>query len=509
MPAGLAVAGFLSGVSRREGASDDRKSLEGRRYSIAAVCCSQSARKEAIETVMKPLTLIEIRQAVGGRALTPVPAEAKPISQVSTDTRQIAAGSLFVAVRGDKFDGHHYLAQAAAGGAVAAIVEHAPSEPVAGLHLIGVADSRQALGRLAATARKSLRGKVIAVAGSNGKTGTKHLIHAALSTKMRGTISPKSFNNDIGVPLTILPVEPSQDYVVVEMGTNHRGEIRALTKMASPDIAVITNCGVEHLAGLGDLAGVRIENASITEGMTEKGLLVVNGDDEDLLGAVSSFHGRRITFGAKPSNDLFATDIKCGLDGVRFRLNKSKLIISIPLLGKHTAVNALAAIAIARRLGIAEEAVVAGLATASGPEMRLQHMEAGGVTIINDAYNANPDSMRAALETLAAIKPVARRIAILGDMLELGELAQQYHREMGQLAGTCGLGVLACVGECAQHIAGAAAMSSECVIRYPDAQAAAEDVPKWLSNGDLVLLKGSRGVHLELVAKAIAQRSSA
>jgi len=457
---------------------------------------------------MKPLTLIEIRQAVGGRALTPVPAEAKPIGVVSTDSRQIAPGSLFVALRGDKFDGHQFLARAAADEAVAAIVERAPTELIAGLHLIGVADSRQALGRLAATARKSLRGKVIAVAGSNGKTGTKHLIHAALSPKMRGTVSPKSFNNDVGVPLTLLPAEPSQDYVVVEMGTNHRGEIRALTKMALPDIGVITNCGVEHLAGLGDLAGVRIENATITEGMNEKGLLVVNGDDQELLASVSSFRGRRITFGFNPSNDLFATDIECGIDGVRFRLNNSRLIINIPLLGKHTAVNALAAIAIARRLGVAEEAVVAGLAKATGPEMRLQHTEAGGVTIINDAYNANPNSMRAALETLAGLKPRTRRVAILGDMLELGESSEQYHREIGQFAGSCGLGVLACVGENAQHIAKAVGMSADCVMRYPDAQAAADDVPKWLNDGDLVLLKGSRGIQLELVARAIGQRLS-
>jgi UDP-N-acetylmuramoyl-tripeptide--D-alanyl-D-alanine ligase len=461
---------------------------------------------------MKPLTLNEIRQAVGGRALNAVPAAAKPIGVVSTDSRQVAAGSLFVALRGENFDGHHYLAQAATGGAIAAIVEEAPAEAVAGLHLIGVADSRQALGRLASVARKTLRGKVIGVAGSNGKTGTKHLIHAALSAKLRGTVSPKSFNNDIGVPLTLLPAEPSQDYVVVEMGTNHRGEIRVLTKMATPDIAVITNCGLEHLAGLGDLAGVRIENASITEGMNERGLLVVNGDDDELLAAVASYRGRRITFGHKPSNDLFATDVQCALDGVRFRLNKSRLIVFVPLLGKHTAVNALAAIAIARRMGVAEEAVVAGLATATGPEMRLQRMDAGGVTIINDAYNANPNSMRAALETLSALTPKTRRVAVLGDMLELGETSEQCHREIGELAGSCGLGVLACVGENAKHIARAAAgplkMSADCVMRYPDAQAAAADVPKWLNDGDLVLLKGSRGIHLELVARAIERRVS-
>jgi UDP-N-acetylmuramoyl-tripeptide--D-alanyl-D-alanine ligase len=457
---------------------------------------------------MKPLSLIEIRQAVGGRALTALPAEAKPIGTVSTDTRQILPGSLFIALRGENHDGHRYLAQAAAAGAIAAIVEQAPAEVVNGMHLIGVTDSRQALGRLAAVARKTLRGKVIGVAGSNGKTGTKHLIHAALSVKLRGTASPKSFNNDIGVPLTLLPAEPSQDYVVVEMGTNHRGEIRVLTKMATPDIAVITNCGVEHLEGLGDLPGVRFENASITEGMNEKGLLVINGDDPELLSAVNYYKGRKITFGYKSSNDLFPSDIECSLDGVRFRLNKSRLVVFVPLLGKHTAVNALAAIAIARRLGIAEEAVVAGLAKAQGPEMRLERMDVGGVTILNDAYNANPSSMRAGLETLAELKTDARRIAVLGDMLELGDTADQYHREIGKVAGTSGLAMLACVGSEAKKIAATSGLASDCVKLYPDAQAAADDVPRWLQTGDLVLLKGSRGIHLELVAKAIREREA-
>ena len=458
---------------------------------------------------LKPLTLTEVRQAVGGRALNSPAADAGAVSIVCTDSRQLKPHSLFVALRGEKHDGHAFLAQAAKAGCVAALVEHAPDEPISNLHLISVADTRTALARLCATARKSLRGKVIAVAGSNGKTGTKHLIHAALSPKLRGTVSPKSFNNEIGVPLTILPAEQSQDYVVVEMGTNHRGEIRTLTKMASPDIAVITNCGVEHLAGLGDLTGVIIENASITEGLNDKGLLIVNGDDEHLLAACGQFRGRRITFGEKASNDLFCSDVQCSMEGVTFRLNKSRLIVTIPLLGKHTAINALSAIAIGRRLGVAEEQIVAGLAKATGPEMRLQLSEANGITLINDAYNANPSSMRAALETLAALKPRTRRVAVLGDMLELGEASENYHREIGEMAGNCGLGVLACVGPAAAGIADSSNLSADCVMKYPDAMAAAADIPKWIVDGDIVLLKGSRSVGLEAVAKAIAGRALA
>lgn len=320
---------------------------------------------------MKPLTLQQVRQAVGGKALSRLPGSVT-IQSVCTDTRFMQPGALFVALRGERFDGHQFLPQAAAGGAIAALVDHEPEVQLPNVHLILVPDTRKALGQLATHARKQMRAKVIAVAGSNGKTGTKHLIHAALGTRLRGTISPKSFNNDIGVPLTILPADPNQDYVVLEMGTNHPGEIAVLTRIGLPDIAVITNTSAEHLEGLGTLMGVRRENASIIEGLSPSGLLVVNGDDEALLAAVNEYQGKRLTFGFRETNDLFATDVQCSQKGVTFRLNNSRREVYIPLLGRHTACNALAAIAVARRLGVPEEAIFEGLSTAKGPDMRLQ-----------------------------------------------------------------------------------------------------------------------------------------
>ena len=233
---------------------------------------------------MKPLTIRQIRQAVGGKALSPIPADAPPVQAVCTDTRRMDSGSLFIAIRGDHHNAHDFLPQAAGGGAVAALVEAPPQQTLANVLLIQVPDTRAAMGKLATYVRKQMRSKVIAVAGSNGKTSTKHLIDAALCAKLRGSISPKSYNNDIGVPLTIFPADPMQDYLVLEMGTNHHGEIRRLTEMALPDIAVITNCGADHLEFLGDLMGVRRENASIIQGLSPRGLLVVNGDDPDLIG---------------------------------------------------------------------------------------------------------------------------------------------------------------------------------------------------------------------------------
>ena len=458
---------------------------------------------------MKPLTLQDVRQAVAGQSLTALPPGAPPITAVCTDTRDMKPGSLFVALRGDRFDAHDYLAQAAAGGATAAVVERAPAEVPPGMQLFKVPDTRVALGKLARRVRQDLRGRVIAVAGSNGKTSTKHLIHAALAGRFRGSISPKSFNNDIGVPLTIFAADPAQDYVVLEMGTNHPGEINNLTTMARPDIAVITNAGEEHLEGLGDLNGVRRENATVIWGLTaDKGLLVVNGDDRGLLDAVSQWRGARLTFGFENTNDLFATDVRCDQTGVRFKLNGSRREVFVPLLGRHTAANALAAIAVARRMGVPEEKIFDNLSVAQGPEMRMQLQRVNGVTLINDAYNANPASMRAALDTVATMpRPEGGRlVAVLGTMLELGPQGDRYHREVGEAAAGARPDLLVCVGDGGGAIADGAVgagLAAASVCRYPDAASAAEGLRGRFRRGDLVLLKASRGVKLEQVVGAV------
>jgi UDP-N-acetylmuramoyl-tripeptide--D-alanyl-D-alanine ligase len=457
---------------------------------------------------MKPLTLQQIKNAVGGRALTPLPQHAPTVSAVCTDTRRMQPGSLFVALKGDSFNAHEFIPDAAAGGAIAALVEQMPPQTLPNVHLIGVADTRKALGKLATYVRKHMRAKVIAVAGSNGKTSTKYLIDSALSGKLRGSMSPKSFNNEIGVPLTIFPADPNQDYIVLEMGTNHHGEIKVLTDMALPDIAVITNCGAEHLEGLDDLMGVRRENASIVSGLNPKGLLVVNGDDPELLNSVNAYKGLRVTFGFNSTNDLFANDVRCDANGTHFFLNNSRREVYVPMLGRHTAANALAAIAVARRMGLTEEQIIESLAEARGPEMRLQLQDIAGISLLNDAYNANPNSMRAALETVSSLEPKGRRVAVLGDMRELGKSSERYHREIGQFAATCKLELLACVGQQAALIAEAAqaaGMPTGAIGRFPDARAAANAVPDWLRDGDLILLKASRSIHLELVAQAITE----
>jgi len=461
---------------------------------------------------MKPLSIQEIKRAISGKQLSALPAHLPPITSICTDTRRIEPGSLFIAIKGDHFDGHDFLPKAAEGGAIAALVEHAPAEPLPNLHMLEVKDSRRAMGKLATFVRNQMRSKVIAVAGSNGKTSTKHLIDAALCGKLRGSISPKSYNNDIGVPLAIFPADPMQDFLVLEMGTNHPGEIKLLSDMAKPDIAVITNCGAEHLEFLGDLMGVRRENVDIISGLNPKGTLIVNGDDPELLQAIERFAGQTITFGFGQTNDLFASDIQCGNTGVHFHLNNSRREVFVPMLGKHNACNALAALAVARRMGVSEDMAIETLGQARGPEMRLQKHEIGSITLINDAYNANPNSMRAALETIAAISTNGRRIAVLGDMLELGHSSDRYHREIGQVVAQCKFDLLACIGSQGSLIAEAAeqaGMAIGAICRFRDSVEAAQAIPQWLQDEDLVLLKGSRSMHLEYVDGAIKKTREA
>jgi len=459
---------------------------------------------------MKPAPLGQIRQIVDGRAIGDWAQSPVEIRSIATDTRHLGAGALFVAIKGDNHDGHDYLAAAAKAGAAAAIVERTVPGAPEGFRLVQVPNTRAALGKLARHFRQHLKGKVVAVGGSNGKTGTKNLIDSVLSARLRGSISPKSFNNDIGVPLAVFDARADQDYLVLELGTNHHGEIRTLTHIAQPDIAVITNCAAEHLEGLGDLDGVRREEASIIEGLRADGLLIVNGDDGELLELVRAFPNR-LTFGLRDCNDLYAEDARCDLAGVRFRLNRRREV-RIPLLGEHVAVNSLAAIAVGRELGMSENEIVNALSTARGPEMRLQLQKAGGVMILNDAYNANPASMKAALRTMAKLPASGRRIAVLGNMRELGQASDELHREIGSYIPGCGLDLLVCVGESAALIAEEAVKAGFSAARtalFPDAAAAAKSLPQRVGEGDLLLLKASRLMKLETIATALGSGSGA
>jgi UDP-N-acetylmuramoyl-tripeptide--D-alanyl-D-alanine ligase len=455
-----------------------------------------------------------IRAVVGGTWLAK---PQQPCRGVSTDSRTIEPGEAFIALAGDHFDGHHKLADAAKAGSPLAIIDspaRAGALP-AGMGILQVRDStRRALARLAAAYRKALDGaKVIAVAGSNGKTTTVRLIDAVLGTTMKGSASVKSFNNDIGVPLTILRASPGDGYLICEVGTNAPTEIARLSEIVSPDIAVIVSIGREHLEKLGSLAGVAREEASVLEFVRPGGAGIYNADAPELAAAIAAIpEGHRpramIGFGAGPTADIRVAETSQDWDGLSFTLN-DRASFRLGLLGAHNASNAAAAIAVGRRLNIPDDRIAAGLASATGPDMRLERLTIGGIRILNDAYNANPDSMRAGLETLRHVRSAGRKVVVLGDMLELGDHTESEHRAIGELLrARPDLGWIVLIGPSMRWAA--EVLPTDRVVWLPelDDDHAAEAAAGF-QDGDLVLVKGSRRMKLERLVEAIRARFGA
>ncbi len=432
---------------------------------------------------MTEMTLDTIAAAVGGRLVGRrlVGCKGVSVSRVSTDTRKLTPGDLFVALRGDRFDAHDKIRDADTASAV--IVERQVELDVP---QIIVADTRRALGALAAAHRQTLGGTVIAVAGSNGKTGTKLLINGVLRTRLKGTASPASFNNDIGVPLTLLNADAGDDYVIVECGTNHPGEIARLREIALPDVAVVTSIGHEHLEGLADLDGVRRENLNIIAGVPT---LIINGDDEPFIELCKT----RRAFLPYTSADV--SDVDVTATGTAFTYDSRPWHVT--QLGTHSAVNAVAAILVGRHLGLDDDAIAAGLASADVPDKRLNLRSVGGVTIIDDTYNANPESVAAGLMLLKSLPCDGRRVVVLGDMLELGDDAARLHDEAVQAAARAGdmiIGVGPLTADC-----------KGCDIAFDNSADAAAHMAQILKPNDLVYLKASRGTQLERVVDALTR----
>ncbi|MDX2146201.1 MAG: UDP-N-acetylmuramoyl-tripeptide--D-alanyl-D-alanine ligase [Planctomycetota bacterium] len=489
-------------------------------------------------------TLDSIKSIVGGTWICRpeslaerIAAGETPLGGVSTDTRTIRPGNVFFALRGDRFDGTAFVAAAARGGAPLAIVNPhdgpgeshpvlAALEPEARASmgvLVAPDDTGAALLRLAGAYRKTLEGtRVIAVGGSNGKTTTTQLIHAVLGEQFRGSASIKSFNNAVGVPLTIFGARKGDQYLVCEVGTNAPGELATLASVIAPDIAVITSIGREHLEGLGSLAGVAREEASLLSFLRPGGVAIVPADAPELGDAIRVLaigEGARaptfVRFGVGEQADLRVTSVEASRSpetpGVRFQLN-GRFWYQIPLVGEHNALNAAAAIGVARRLGMVQADIERGLLSARGPAMRMELRSAtfagGELRVLNDAYNANPDSMLAAIRTLATLGAGAtRRVAILGDMLELGPSSRELHAEIGRAIASSGTADLCVfVGEHMQHAAAIVRTTSPQtrVVNVPSSEPAEVALMlRELRPGDFVLLKGSRRMALERVLVAI------
>jgi len=433
------------------------------------------------------------------------------VTHVGTDSRAARPGDLFLALKGGKFDGHDFIAEVAAKGVTAVMVERGrvPS-PLPPCAVLVVPDVRQAYGRIAAAYRREFSLPVVAVAGSNGKTTTKELLASVLRQKFSTLWSEASFNNDIGVPATLLRLDASHQAAVVETGTNHPGELAPLVRMVAPRFGVLTNIGREHLEFFGDLAGVAREEAALAAGLPADGVLFVNGDCEWSADIAACTPARVVRVGTGGKNDWRAKGFRLDKNGVKFSVTTTRAELCgdyrVNLLGRHQVTNALLAAAVAAELGLSRAEIQRGLAECQPPKMRLQFWEANGVRVLDDCYNANADSTLAALATLCDLPLQGRRVAVLGDMAELGAQGAAAHAEIGRRVAELGINQLIAIGTLSAVMAQAARDAGlSRVFEFADAPAALRAVRNFLKPGDVVLLKASRSVHLEQIAEELKQ----
>jgi UDP-N-acetylmuramoyl-tripeptide--D-alanyl-D-alanine ligase len=463
---------------------------------------------------MEPRSLEYIARACGGTHLSGE--REAVVERVCTDSRETRRGDLFVAIRGERFDGHDFLADAVARGVAGVVVMpgRAGAKTEGRCGMIAVEDTRAALGRLAAKYRDEFRIPVIAVAGSNGKTTVKELIASVLQQKLSTVWSDASFNNDIGVPMTLLKLGRAAQAAVIEVGTNHPGELAPLVQMVQPRYGVITSIGREHLEFFGDLEGVAREEGWLAELLPADGHLFVNGDSEWISKILPRTRAAVQRIGLCAGNDWRVQSARVTKEGVTFRVNAPEQDFSgeyrTALLGRHQAINATLAIAVAARLGLSQAEIQRGLDECRGAKMRLQFRDHNGVCVLNDAYNANADSLLVALQTFSELPCKGRRVAVLGDMAELGRDSEAAHEEAGRRAAELGVEQLFAVGSMATVLGrGAREAGLNRVFEFGDVATAAAAVKRFVKSGDLVLLKASRRAGLERVGDALAETEAA
>jgi len=457
---------------------------------------------------MQELSCVEIVGAIGRRPER----KAWKAKGVSTDSRTIRHGELFFALKGPRFDGHNFVADAFREGAVAAIVSRPVELPadLAGRPLLQVPDVQRALGDLARFYRRKWGGVVVAITGSNGKTTTKEMLHRILSSRMRVKRSPLSFNNSIGVPATLFQAEAEDIAVVVEMGSNSPGEIDYIASIAEPEIGILTNVTETHLEGLKSVEGVAREKASLLRRLQGPKLAVLNADDCWTSALCHTHEGRSMTFGTSFRADIRANEIFVGQQGTHFKTDKHQFNLSV--LGIHNVYNLLAALCVARFMGVDFKTAERAMRQFALPPMRFDARQIAGVTLVNDAYNANVASMCAALRTLSQMGCGGRRLFVCGDMLELGDQTEVLHRVVGQTAAAVGVDRMWCVGDSSRFICEAAATRAgrdDWVMHCNSAEEASHLVADFCKEGDVVLFKGSRRMRMEHVVDNVGRELTA
>ena len=455
---------------------------------------------------MKYMTPRRIAQVCGGVYHGTEETAEREVSSITTDSRQAAEGCLFVAVKGERVDGHDFIPSVFEKGALCVIAEHEP-EAAEGAW-IQVESSLQAIKDMAEFYRQQLAVRVVGITGSVGKTSTKEVIASVLSEKYHVLKTLGNFNNELGLPLTVFRLREEHQVAVLEMGISDFGEMHRLSKIARPDVCVMTNIGQCHLEFLKDRDGILRAKSEIFDYLAEDGTVILNGDD-DKLSAIKEVKGiRPVFFGVESGREIYADEIEPkGLKGIRCRIHAGEESISvlIPIPGYHMVLNALAAAAVGLTMGLTMEQIRAGIEKLQSLGGRFHIIEKGNMLIIDDCYNANPVSMKASLDVLKDAEH--RKVAILGDMFELGEHAAELHASVGCHAAENEIDLLICVGDASRHMAEAAFQTGGCgeVLQVPTLAALLEVLPRLIQEDDTILVKASHGMHFEKVVERLQE----
>ncbi len=452
-------------------------------------------------------TSVEVLEATKGQCISS--AQVDDFVGVSTDTRALMPGSLFVALSGDRFDGHDFVQEAIRQGAKGLIVSREPDEFLPGVAVFLVRDTRSAFQDLARFHRRRFHLPVIAVTGSNGKTSTKDMIAAVLSMKLNVLKTEANFNNEIGLSQTLLKINDTHQAVVVEMGMRGRGEIAGLAGIALPTVGVVTNVGETHLERLGSIENIAAAKAELIEALDGNGMAVLNGDDLYARAMHAQTAARVVYYGLNPQAEVRAANLKTSAQGVSFDCMAGNVSfpVTVPIPGIHNAYNALAAIAVGLELGIEPAEVAQGIRRYSPGKMRLDIRQYGDITVIDDTYNASPLSMSAAIEVLGSVAK-GRKLAAIGDMLELGTAAHSAHAKVGEHLASVGVEVVLTLGEMAR-VTGETALRQgvPVAIACQDHAEAIGELRRRLLPGDTLLIKGSRGMTMEKLLDLFATQS--
>jgi len=446
------------------------------------------------------LSLAEVQRATGAQWLGARGGTAVRARGWSIDSRTLAPGDLFVAIRGDRFDGHAFTKTALERGAVAAIVNepNEPSELSEERPLLQVADTLDALQRLSQWARRRWGKPVVAITGSAGKTSTKDIVSELLGVRLRVGKTTGNLNNHIGLPLTLLRIPDDAEVAVVEMGMNHAGEIRQLAALAEPQFGLVTNVGYAHVESFDSIEGVAAAKRELIESLPPAGVAILNADDE-LVRKFREVHGgRTLTYGFASGADIRATDVEMHSEGVAFTVDGVRF--RSRLSGRHSISNVLAGLAVASLFGIAFSELVDVVSRLTPGKMRGERSRWREITILNDSYNSNPEAARQMIDVLASEAPAQRRIAVLGEMLELGSMSETLHRELGSYAARARVDALIGIRGAASFMvdeAKRAGMSDRDVYFFDDPDSAGAFLRDWVRPGDAILFKGSRGTQVE------------